>query len=113
MAKSLSDEERRLRKLTSAELADEVGALKAEIGDRNAAIDVLKAEAVRRGLTEADGSLFRITLSPPGEQQRIDKEMLESVFGTAFVQHFSKTVPTDWSMRCYGRKAQSGAKAAA
>jgi hypothetical protein len=100
MAARLTDEERRLRGLTPGELADEVGALKAEAADAEAKIAALKAEAVRRKLTEANGSLFRVTLSPPGEATRLDIKALRAAKGEKFLAPWLMPVVTDWVMRC-------------
>jgi hypothetical protein len=112
MTKQLDAETKRLRGLTAGQLADEVGRRKAEIAELGERIDELKQEAVRRGLTSAEGDLFRIALSPPGQQQRLDREVLGTVFGEAFLAHFSRQVETDWSMRCYARRAASDKAAA-
>jgi hypothetical protein len=106
VTKPLDAETKRLHGLSPTELADEVGAVKAQISDREVKLEALKAEAVRRGLHEADGALFRITLSPPGTQFRIESKLLRQVMGNAFVDHFSRAVDTDWIMRCFGRKAE-------
>jgi ribosomal protein L29 len=105
MTEKLDPETKRLRKLSPGELADEVGGIKAEIADLEAQLDAHKAEAVRRELREAEGKLFRVTLSPPSSQLRVDSALLRQVMGEAFVDHFSRIVPLDWVMRCFGRKA--------
>jgi hypothetical protein len=56
MTEPLDPELKRVRKLTPGELADEVGAVKAQISDLEAKLDGYKAEGVRRGLLEADAS---------------------------------------------------------
>lgn len=99
MAARLTDEQRRLRKLTRAELADEVGALKADAADAEAKIEAIKQEAIRRQITVANGSLFRITLSPPGEAQRLDGKRLRAEHPT-IADQYTATVATDWAMRC-------------
>ena len=100
---------KRLRGLSPGQLADEVGAAKAAIADANEVIEALKGEAVRRGITEANGTLFRITLSPPSEQQRIDSKLLEAEMGRDFIDRFSKTINIDWQMRCSARIASAAA----
>ena len=105
MTKPLDPDVKKLRALSAGEIADQVGAIKAQIADRETQLNEYKAEAVRRGLLEADGQLFRITLSPPGEQLRIDSKLLRVVMGDPFVDHFSKTSATDWVLRCFARKA--------
>jgi hypothetical protein len=68
-------------------------------------IESYKAEGVRRGLSEADGKLFRLAFSPPTAQLRLDGKLLRAVFGDPFVDHFSRAVAIDWVMRCSARKA--------
>jgi hypothetical protein len=104
VTRPLDAETKRLHGLSPGDLADEVGRVKAQISDREAQLDALKAEAVRRGLGEAEGEMFRVTLSPPGSQLRVDNKLLRQVMGNAFVDHFSRAVSTDWMMRCSARK---------
>jgi hypothetical protein len=40
-----------------------------------AALEVLKAEAMRRELRRAEGEAYRIVLTPPGTSQRTDKPL--------------------------------------
>ena len=105
MTEPLDPELKRVRKLSPGELADEVGAVKAQISDLEAKLDGYKAEGVRRGLTEADGKLFRLAFSPPTAQLRIDGKLLRQIFGDPFADHFSRSVIVDWVMRCSARKA--------
>ena len=105
MTKPFDPELKRLRGLSAGELADAVGAIKAKIAHLETELGALKAEAVRRDLREADGELFRLALSPPGMQSRLDGALLRQVFGDRFVDHFSRAVATDWVMRCSARKA--------
>ena len=104
-AVTMTPDEKRLRKLSPGELADEVGAVKAQISDLEARLDGYKAEGVRRGLSEADGMLFRLAFSPPTAQLRIDGNLLRAVFGDPFADHFSRPIMIDWVMRCSARKA--------
>jgi hypothetical protein len=101
----LDTEAKRLRKLKPGVLCDEAGELKAAISDLQRRLDDYRAEAVRRELGEAEGALFRMVLTAPSVQQRLDKEKLEKVFGEDFIAIFSKEVRTDWQMRVYARKA--------
>jgi hypothetical protein len=105
MTEKLDPEVKRLHRLSAGELSDEVGTIKAEIADCEAKLEALKAEAVRRQLTEADGRLFRVTLSAPTTGSRIDTSLLRKVMGDAFVDHFSKLTEIGWSLRCFARKA--------
>lgn len=105
MTAPLDPETKRLRRLSAGELADEVGAVKAQIADLEQRLDLYKAEGIRRDLREADGQLFRLTFSEPGSRVTIDGVLLRRVMGDAFVDHFSRSVATDWVMRCAARRA--------
>lgn len=98
---AVDPELKRLRKLAPGALADEAGALKARL-------EVIKGEAIRRGLRKAEGEAWKLSLSPPGEQNRTDKAGLLRVLGITdaqFVARFTSLVHTDWVMRCTARKA--------
>jgi hypothetical protein len=102
---ALDAETKRLRNLIPAQLADEVGARKAMIADVDEQLEAIKLECVRRKITAAQGELFDIALSPPGERTAIDKAELIEVFGERFVAKFSKTTPGEnWTLRCNARK---------
>lgn len=104
MTKLLDPEIKRLRGLSPAQLADEVGTLKAAIAAVDEKLERVKAEGVRRGLVVFDSDLFHCTLSPPTDSRRVDKQMLGQVFGAAFIEHFSKDVAgCNWTLRCSGR----------
>jgi hypothetical protein len=105
MTEPLDPELKRVRKLSPGELADEVGAVKAQISDLEAKLDGYKADAIRRGLVEADGKLFRLAFSPLTPRLQLDGKLLRAVFGDPFVDHFSRSVMVDWVMRCSARKA--------
>jgi hypothetical protein len=98
----LDPETKRLHKLT----AGEVGALEARI-------DALKAEAIRRDLRRAEGEGFRITLTPPGTQQRTDKPLLLQVLGITAAEYtarFYHSVQTGWRLtRTPRRKFEAAA----
>jgi hypothetical protein len=85
--------DRYLRKLSPGELADQAGKLKA-------ALD----EAIRRELHRAEGNLFRLTLSPPGRQTRLDRARLEADHGAAFIAPYLYEEDTGWVMRCSARR---------
>jgi hypothetical protein len=74
MPEKLDPEAKRLRKVSPAYLADQIGALEARI-------EVFKAEAIRRELRRAEGEAYRIVLTPPGTSQRTDKPLLLKVLG--------------------------------
>jgi hypothetical protein len=68
-------------------------------------LDAYKTEGIRRGLDEVDGTLFRLTFSPPGSRSVLDAVLLRSVMGEPFASHFSRSIDTGWVMRCVARKA--------
>jgi hypothetical protein len=105
MTEPLDPEIKRLRRLSAGDIADEVGTVKAQIADLEARLDCYKAEGIRRELAEAEGKLFRLTFTQPGTRQLIDGVLLRRVMGDPFVDHFTRTAPTDWIMRCSARKA--------
>ena len=94
MTVRLSVEEKLLRQMPPSMIADEALDLK----DR---LESLKGELVRRGLTRAEGAAGRVTLSPPGEQDRTDRGLLLEVLGISeaeFVSRFTHKVQTDWRL---------------
>ena len=100
MTAPLDPEVKRLRKLAPGELADEAFVLKARI-------DAIKDEAIRRGLKTAEGQAGRITLSPPGTQERSDRALLLQVLGIAeseFISRFCRQVKTDWRLTINPRR---------
>jgi hypothetical protein len=92
----LTDADRRLRRLQPAELADECGGLQADIA-------AIKAEMIRRNLTRADGDVFRLTLTAPGEHRRFDRNRYEADHGKLSDLYF-RVAETDWQMRCSSRR---------
>jgi len=101
MTAPLDPETKRLRKLAPGELADEAFILKARI-------EAIKSEAIRRGLKTAEGQAGRITLSPPGTQERSDRALLLQVLGIAeseFITRFCREVKTDWRLTINPKKA--------
>jgi hypothetical protein len=70
-----------LRSLSPGELADQAGKLKAALAQ-------IKDEAIRRELTRAEGNLFRLTLSPPGRQTRLDRARLAADKGADFLDPY-------------------------
>jgi hypothetical protein len=80
MGEKLDPEAKRLRNVSSGELADAIGALEARV-------EVLKAEAIRRELRRAEGEAYRIVLTPPGTGQRTDKPLLLKVLGITAAEY--------------------------
>ena len=112
MSARLDDETRRRRRLKDGELADEVGELKAMAAELRDREERLKAEAVRRDLLEADGKLFRITLTPPGEVLRFSLEALRADKGDRFVEKYYRIGAVGWILRCTARRCAPGQPAA-
>ncbi len=103
---ALDPEVKRLRKLSPAELADEAGAAKAKT-------EAIKDEAIRRGLRRAEGEVWKLALSPPGESNRTDKARLLQVLGISeaeFVSRFTSVTHTDWRMTCTAKKIPRAAE---
>lgn len=98
MSEKLDPEIKRLKKLTPGELADEAGQLKAALGR-------IKDEAIRRELRRAEGALFRLSLTPPGRQLRLDRAQLEKIYGASLIARYCYEIDTDWVMRTSARKA--------
>jgi len=96
MAARLPPETKRLRALSPAALAD-------EMGDHETAIEALKAEAIRRGHLRFEGTAYRVVLSPPSTSQRTDTKRLLEVLGMTtaeFTSRFTHTVQTGWRLTC-------------
>src|ERR1700758_1635037 len=91
---------KRLRRLSPGALADEALALKKRI-------DAIKDEAIRRRLKTAEGEAGRITLSPPGSQDRTERELLLKALDITeaeFIARFTRTVQTDWRLTIKPRR---------
>ena len=100
MTAPLDSETNRLRRLSPGALADEALALKTRI-------DAIRDEAIRRGLKTAEGDVGRITLSPPGSQNRTERELLLKVLDITeaeFVARFTRAVRTDWRLTINPRR---------
>ena len=100
----MTEAERRLRALTPAQLADEVGELKAQIADHREMEEAVKAELIRRKLLAADGALFHVSLTPPATQDRFSAKALLEDKGQKFVDRYKRPVEIGWVMNCHPRK---------
>ena len=87
-----------LRGLTPGALADAAGQLKAALAD-------IKGEAIRRELGRAEGNSYRLTLSPPSRQTRLDRARLEADEGAEFLAPYLYEEDTSWVMRVSARRA--------
>jgi hypothetical protein len=73
MPEKLDPEAKRLRNISSGELADAIGALEARV-------EVLKAEAIRRELHRAEGENYRFRLAPalPSRKRLLNRRLTVS-----------------------------------
>jgi hypothetical protein len=79
------------------QLADQAGALKAKL-------EAIKQEMIARDVPRAEGNLYRLALSPPGRQNRLDRDALERDHGLEFLAAYCHEVDTGWIMRITARK---------
>jgi hypothetical protein len=86
-----------LRLMSPGQLADAAGKLKATLAD-------IKDEAIRRELRRAEGTAYRLTLSEPGRQTRLDRARLEQDHGHDLVAPYLYEEDTSWVMRVTARK---------
>ncbi len=79
-----------LHNLSSAQLADEYGSLKAQsdaIGER---IDALKAELVARGADRVEGHNFTLTISRQ-TSTRLDTKALKAALGDSICAEYERS----------------------
>jgi hypothetical protein len=86
-----------LRDYSPGQLADQAGVLKAQI-------EAIKQEMIAREVTRAEGNLFRLALTPPGRQNRFDRDAFEREYGVDFLSRFCNEIDTGWVMRVNVRK---------
>jgi hypothetical protein len=86
-----------LREFSPGQLADQAGALKARL-------EAIKQEMIARDVARAEGNLFRLALSAPSRQNRLDREALERAYGTDFLAPYCHEIDTGWVMRVTARK---------
>jgi len=82
--------------LSAGQLADQLGALKADIADLETREKQLRDELVRRGLSEVEGNLFRATISEAVrwtiETAKVKEEMGEAWWNARCRQGLVTTV---------------------
>jgi hypothetical protein len=86
-----------LRDYSPGQLADQAGALKAQL-------EAIKQEMIVRDVTRGEGNLFRLALSPPGRQNRFDREAFERDKGADLLTPYCHEIDTGWVMRVNARK---------
>ena len=72
-----------LHNLSAGDLVDQLGSLKADLADLKAREDTLRAELISRKLSEAEGALFRGTISE-GTRWTLDTDRVKSEMGEAW-----------------------------
>ena len=78
-----------LHNLSAGDLVDRIGAIKAEAAEVKEREDTLKAELIARGLPEAEGVLFRATVSQ-GARWTLDVERVREEMGEGWCNERSK-----------------------
>ena len=78
--------------LTTGELVDQLGHAKAEAAEIKAREDALKAELIARGIDEAEGILFRGTVTA-ATRWTLDAEAVRAEMGESWCTARSKVSP--------------------
>ena len=86
-----------LGKFSPGQLADQAGALKAQL-------EAIKQEMIGRDVARAEGNLFRLALSLPSRQNRFDRDAFERDNGTDSLTRYCREIDTGWVMRVNARK---------
>ena len=94
--------------LSAADIADTLGRVKAEAAEVKEREDALKAELVARGVTEAQGDLFRATITEAARWS-LDANAIRAEMGETWCDRRSK-VATVITLRV---SARTGARRAA
>jgi hypothetical protein len=91
-----------LHNLSTGDIADQLGRLKADAADLKAREDALKAELIRRGATEAEGALFRATLTEAA-RWTLDTDRVKAEMGEPWYSSHCR-VGTSTTLRVSARK---------
>jgi hypothetical protein len=94
--------------LSIGELVDAIGHVKAEAAEIKAREDALRTELISRGVTEAEGMLFRATVTEAA-RWTLNAEQIREEMGEAWAMQRSKC-STSTTLRV---SARSGARKAA
>jgi hypothetical protein len=97
-----------LHNLSAGDLADELGAIKSDLADLKSREDALRGELIRRDVSEAEGALFRATVTE-ATRWTLDTERLKSEMGAAWYEAHCKGSQTTTVRVC----ARTGARKAA
>src|SRR5579864_7881073 len=88
--------------LSLGEIVDQLGHAKAEVADAEAREDALRAELIARGAIEAEGVLFRATVSE-AVRWSLDAQRIREEMGAAWCDARSKITATT-TVRVCSRK---------
>jgi hypothetical protein len=90
-----------LHNLSIGQVIDQLGHAKAETAEAKAREDALKAELIARGVTEAEGMLFRATVTE-ATRWTLDTDRVKAEMGTAWYEAHCK-VGTSATVRVSAR----------
>lgn len=76
--------------LSDGDLADELGALKAEAADLKARKEAIEAELIRRDADEAEGALFRVTVSAPSMRCSLSTAAIRADMPESWIDRYSQ-----------------------
>ena len=96
-----------LHNLSAGDLADELGAVKSDLADLKSREDALRGELIRRGVSEAEGALFRATVIE-ATRWTLDVDRVKSEMGATWYDAHcrgSQTTTVRVSARTGARKA--------
>lgn len=96
-----------LHNLSAGDIIDELGGIKAAMADLKSREDILKAQLIERGVKEAEGALFRATLSGAA-RWTLDTDRVKREMGAAWFDARSKVAMVT-SLRVSARKGLSQA----
>jgi hypothetical protein len=97
-----------LHNLSAGDLVDELGAIKAEAAEVKAREDALRAELISRKLSEAEGALFRASVTE-ATRWTLDTDRVKSEMGDAWCTARSKVAAVTTVRVC----ARTGTRKAA
>ncbi|HLJ18974.1 MAG TPA: hypothetical protein VKU84_02185 [Stellaceae bacterium] len=74
-----------LHNYSAGDLVDELGALKADLANLKSREDAIRAELIGRGVTEAEGALFRATITE-ATRWTLDTDRVKAEMGQAWYE---------------------------
>jgi len=92
---------------TLSELADRVGELKAAQADINDELARLKDQLAKSGESEAEGCLFRVTLSAASCSTILDRKAIERDMGEAWIAKYLKWSKPSRAMTCAAKTGKA------